>query len=458
MNRTLRTDQLPRVGPRILSVLVLLTLAFWALPVSNASAASLTVSNLNDSGPGSLREAVAQAQATPGADTIGFSVSGSIPLAPPLPIHSDVTIDGSGQSITLDGTNFSTLMFVDAGVTAVLNALTIANGGETVVTGAISNQGSLTVSNSIFYNNHRAGITNFGGTVIVRGSTFSANIGRGAIVNSGTLAVSNSTFSGNNSAGGGGGIRNFGAGTLTVSNSTFSGNSAVLGGGIFSEGASVTLRNTIVANSTTGADCAGSVSADSHNLDSDGSCADATQKTSAEVNLGPLAGNGGPTQTFALLPGSAAIDTGDDAICAAAPVNNRDQRGEPRPLGLHCDIGAFEAGYQFRGFFQPVDNALTLNVVTAGRAVPVKFSLEGNQGLNILAADYPRSQQTACDGAAPTDDIETFSAGGSGLSYDAANDTYTYVWKTEKGWAGKCRLLTVRLLDGSDHTALFKFK
>ena len=49
-------------------------------------------------------------------------------------------------------------------------------------------------------------------------------------------------------------------------------------------------------------------------------------------------------------------------------------------------------------------------------------------------------------------------AGASGLTYDPASDQYNYVWKTEKGWAGQCRLLSVRLADGSVHSALFKFK
>ena len=58
--------------------------------------------------------------------------------------------------------------------------------------------------------------------------------------------------------------------------------------------------------------------------------------------LGPMQNNGGPTETMALGPGSAAIDAADDAICAAAPVNSLDQRGVARPQGLHCDIGAVE--------------------------------------------------------------------------------------------------------------------
>jgi hypothetical protein len=55
-----------------------------------------------------------------------------------------------------------------------------------------------------------------------------------------------------------------------------------------------------------------------------------------------LQDNGGPTATMALGPGSAALDAGDDATCAAAPVNNLDQRGEVRPKGSRCDIGALE--------------------------------------------------------------------------------------------------------------------
>ncbi|HEX7101552.1 MAG TPA: choice-of-anchor Q domain-containing protein [Nitrolancea sp.] len=58
--------------------------------------------------------------------------------------------------------------------------------------------------------------------------------------------------------------------------------------------------------------------------------------------LGPLASNGGPTQTMALLPGSPAIDAGEDTVCAASPVNGLDQRGYTRPAGSPCDIGAFE--------------------------------------------------------------------------------------------------------------------
>jgi predicted extracellular nuclease len=110
------------------------------------------------------------------------------------------------------------------------------------------------------------------------------------------------------------------------------------------------------------------------------------------------------------------------------------------------------------GLFQPIDNPPELNIAKAGTSIPVKFSLDGDQGLNILAAGYPVSVQTACDASEPTDAIEeTVNAGSSSLSYDATTDTYSYVWKTQKSWANSCRQLTVKLVDGTTFQANFNF-
>jgi hypothetical protein len=109
-------------------------------------------------------------------------------------------------------------------------------------------------------------------------------------------------------------------------------------------------------------------------------------------------------------------------------------------------------------FLPPVDNLPVFNKVKAGQAIPVKFSLGGNQGLNIFAAGYPKSNSIACDASALVDDIEqTVTAGNSSLSYDPASDQYIYVWKTEKGWAGTCRQLVVKFKDGVEKRANFKF-
>lgn len=115
--------------------------------------------------------------------------------------------------------------------------------------------------------------------------------------------------------------------------------------------------------------------------------------------------------------------------------------------------------YNFTGFFQPVDNAPVFNVAKAGNGVPVKFSLSGDQGLDIFLSGYPLSNQITCDASSGLDNIEqTVSAGGSTLSYDPLTDQYTYVWKTNKSWTGTCRQLVVILKDGSIHTANFQFK
>ncbi len=118
----------------------------------------------------------------------------------------------------------------------------------------------------------------------------------------------------------------------------------------------------------------------------------------------------------------------------------------------------FERRYPFTGFFQPVDGGDVVNAARAGAAIPVKFSLGSNLGLDIFATGYPRAQAMNCDTRAPIDVIsETVNAGNSSLTYDGTTGRYTYVWKTEKAWANSCRELQIKLTDGETHTARFTF-
>ncbi len=92
----------------------------------------------------------------------------------------------------------------------------------------------------------------------------------------------------------------------------------------------------------------------------------------------------------------------------------------------------------------------------------MKFALGGDQGLGILAAGSPRSAQVHCDSGQPVSTAEsTAAAGGHTLSYDPSQDVpdglYTYVWKTDRAWAGTCRELQLELSDGRSYRATFQF-
>ena len=130
------------------------------------------------------------------------------------------------------------------------------------------------------------------------------------------------------------------------------------------------------------------------------------------------------------------------------------EAGAGTPASAPVSLGA----YDFRGFFSPVANPPTVNKRNAGAAVPLKFSLSGNQGLGILAAGSPSSVQVSCQSKAPIGTpVLASGSGNSGLTYDASTDTYTFVWKTDQSWAGTCRRLDLTLDDGTTHSAQMQF-
>ena len=151
--------------------------------------------------------------------------------------------------------------------------------------------------------------------------------------------------------------------------------------------------------------------------------------------------------------GSVTLDTSSVGTKSASAPTAEDNVGHA--AGATC---AYSVVFDFRGFFRPVDNPPTLNVVKAGSGIPVKFSLSGDQGLDVFADGYPVSHGVDCNTSAPLDTVEqTVTAGGSSLAYDAVADQYVYVWKSDKAWAGTCRQLDVTLSDGTRHVAHFKF-
>jgi CSLREA domain-containing protein len=160
-----------------------------------------------------------------------------------------------------------------------------------------------------------------------------------------------------------------------------------------------------------------------------------------------------------VVPLPAGVYTVDAYFNGTIPVNpninlSDDYYESSSRLGLSLELKSFA----FTGFFDPVKNPPIINQMKAGQAVPLKFSLGGDQGLAIFATGFPQSQSMRCDSLSLIDNVEqTTTAGGSSLSYDPVTGIYTYVWKTEKSWAGTCRQVTVRFVDGQTHTLNFKF-
>ena len=121
---------------------------------------------------------------------------------------------------------------------------------------------------------------------------------------------------------------------------------------------------------------------------------------------------------------------------------------------------SYQVVYPFGGFDGPIASPPGVNRVKAGASVPVKFSLGGDFGRDVLAAGSPASRPIACDFAEPaTGELEpTATAGRSGLRYDPASGEYSYGWKTSKAWSGTCRELVLTLDDGTARRALFRFR
>jgi CSLREA domain-containing protein len=375
-------------GRATLKVVILLACAVAIVDVLVAprglkAGNTITVNTLADGNPPdkkcSLREAIDNAN-NPGTDTTGgacalgtgndtivCSVSGEIDLGSTLPtITNTLTIDGTGQGITINAGGNSQVFVINAG-TVTLNTLTIEGGSGNPDGGAISNSGTLSVENSTLADNFSFSITNGGGaiynnngTLTVVGDTFFENVAWdgncGAIDNvSGVVSVSNSTFYKNFASNSGGAIFNGSNQLLVIGNSTFDSNPGTL----FNNGPGGVLKvfGSILADGKNDCEELGLPVTDlGHNIADDTSCefsgTGANGQTigdSVMAFLGTpsLENNGGPTRTLALQTGSPAIDAIPIGMCPAT-----DQRGFPRPdhdsddsTGvLACDIGAFEFG------------------------------------------------------------------------------------------------------------------
>ena len=435
---------------------LLISLIGGALVFRSARAAADTVGTCNET---TLTSTIASASPN---DTIIFSCDGTITLSNTITIGKNLTIDGTGHTVIINGDNNVQVMTLNGSSSLTLKDITIENGecencnGSSSVNGGggiFNNGGTLTIIDSTFTdnkaecdynyttctNNSKAffgggAIYNASGTLNVTQSTFSGNVVSctgtdtglmcrgGAIFNyGGTLTVTQSTFFDNqalcangngtvsqNCTSGGlyqystnpliitgstfdsntsfwpGGAVSFegssaptvtitnssfwnnsvsgmavngqgcsvisaGMASLTLINSTLSGNLNPMGGnGAICTNASypATIKNTILVNNNNG-NCFRTETDGGNNIEDGDSCGFALTSNGSMKNtaplLGPLADNGGPTKTFALLAGSPAIDGVTYNGTNGAP--STDQRGIWRPVGPHDDIGAYEKGW-----------------------------------------------------------------------------------------------------------------
>lgn len=194
----------------------------------------------------------------------------------------------------------------------------------------------------------------------------------------GQVQILNSTISGNHADAAAGGLLTAG-GTFLLTHVTVAENDSAAAGGILSNG-NVTLTNSILAENNPGnCDPASPPASGSHNLSDDASCAlsGAGDISNQDARLVSLQDNGGPTQTHGLMDDSPAINAAGDAMCPAT-----DQRGIARPIGPHCDMGAFESEFTSSKFnpatptWTPITPAATPTVGPAKGVTfdPVEYS------------------------------------------------------------------------------------
>lgn len=323
----------------------------------------MVMDNSDDpSDTGSLRYGLSHA--TSGTDiTFAPNVTGTITLTHGLlDINQNVTITGpSTGQLAISGNKKSRIFSIESGATATISLLTITNGKESDdYGGGLYNRGTLimnacTVSNNVAGDKYGGGVYNIHGTVTLTNCTFYNNSSSsygGGVYNQGTANVTNCTFYDNVADYEGGGIYNDSTAKLvacTLTNNSVPASGKGYGGGLYNNG-TVSMIDTLLAGNTvpdaySGGNVYGYVASQGHNLisNTEGSSGwISSDVQNKPANLASINYYGGPTQTFALSPGSPALGAGGPASYAgtSTPLTT-DQRGlpldSPKP-----DIGAFQ--------------------------------------------------------------------------------------------------------------------
>jgi hypothetical protein len=281
------------------------------------------VTNTDDSGPGSLRQAIADA---PDGSVIQFdaSIAGKTIVTDGLFPKNHITIEGPlPAGITISGGLRAIVFAVGDGADVTLRNLSIVDGRNGIGGGIDVLRARLLLDHVLVANNEAV---EDGGGIMAADNAI--------------LTVVNSTISGNVAPNRGGAIVVSDESDVTIRNSTIANNtSAPLTGAIAADASRLSIRNTILGNFETGGNCNFAqdvaVTFVGTNLSDDITCG-SSGVTLGNALLKPLANNGGPTRTHAIDIASAAVDAG--TLC----TESTDQRYVARPAGTSCDVGAFE--------------------------------------------------------------------------------------------------------------------
>ncbi|HEX5943522.1 MAG TPA: M4 family metallopeptidase, partial [Anaerolineales bacterium] len=222
---------------------------------------------------------------------------------------------------------------------------------------------------------------------IVNGNVESSTgVEGGGIYNGAILTLNNVTVS-NNFAYYGGGIYNSSYGILTLNNVTLSNNGAWLGGGLFNTAGTLTLKNTLVGNNSAGQgpDCIGAIDASTYSLISSEADCTVANGPGNLLNVQPRLGIFNFTEGYhSLVVGSPAIDAGNPAVPGSGgnACLLTDQRGVVRPVGVRCDIGAYEGAVAWT--YRPL-----VSTHSAGNATSLPGAFICNQeDPNCSAGDF----------------------------------------------------------------------
>jgi hypothetical protein len=337
----------------------------------------LIVSNAADAGPGSLRQAVSDADPSGSSISFASNLSGQTILltSGEVPLTNSTVIDASALpgGVTLSAGGSSRIFNIGSGPSVVLRGLTLTQGS------APGGDGGAVYSAA-------------GSTLQISRCTLLANsaLEGGAVLNDGALQIDDCTFT-DNSASYGGALQ---CRALTsLIQCTMAGNYATYGGGVFSKSSTLTINNSIIADNTpagaghdlysqlaalvcTNANLVPSVFEDRPTAADLGPA-----PLTAEPLLAALGSYGGPTQTMPPLTNSPAIDAGGDSTTNAFST---DQRGLPRLAGAHVDLGAVE-------FLPPV----VLNANDSGPGSLREVITYASPGATILFAPYLSGQSIA---------------------------------------------------------------